>query len=105
MEETAEMCSGKPGEPFIWSSWQIEGRWTVSLLCTGLKESVNNLDCAIFVLFRTTVHKKAEASVCGPLDNKLQARRTEDWGFPGGLVVRTPSFHCLEPRFNLWWGY
>ena len=63
MEETVERRSGKPGEPFTQSMQQIEGRRTVSLLCTGLKESMNNLDCAILVLFRATVHRKAEASI------------------------------------------
>lgn len=71
MEETLERHSGKPGEPFTRSTEQIEGRQTVSLLCTGLKESMNDLDCTIFALFRTTVHKKVEASISGPLDNKL----------------------------------
>ena len=70
-EETVEMRSGKPGEPFTCGTWQTEGGRTVSLLCTGLKESVNSLHCAIFALFRTTVHKKVKVGVCGPLDNKL----------------------------------
>lgn len=65
------MRSDKPGESFTWGTWKIEGGQTVSLLCTGLKESANNLHCAIFALFRTTVHKKVEVSICGPLDNKL----------------------------------
>ena len=27
-----------------------------------------------------------------------------DWDFPGGPVVKTPSFHCRGRGFNPWWG-
>ena len=30
--------------------------------------------------------------------------RREMREFPGGPVVRTPSFHCQEPGFNSWLG-
>ena len=31
-------------------------------------------------------------------------KKLKDWDFPGGPVVRTPSFHYKGPGFDAWLG-
>ena len=36
--------------------------------------------------------------------SETKLKFTKHWDFPGGLVVKTPCFHCKGHRFNAWLG-
>ena len=42
---------------------------------------------------------ESSCSFAGPTSNKIQP-----WDFPGGPVVKTPSFHCKGRGFDPWLG-